>query len=310
MTKLLILGSSGLLGQNAVTYFSRNKNIELFSSNRAELDLRNQTLVNKYFAKIKPDIVFLSAANVGGIKLNMEKPSDLLLDNLEIATNVIRASFANNVSKLINFGSSCMYPVNSIQPMDTKLLLTGPTEKTSEAYASYKIATWKMVEAMRIQSKKNWITVIPATIYGPNDNFSLLQGHVISALMRKFHEAKIYSATEVTLWGDGSPLREFIFVDDLVSALDFILTNNINENIINIGSEIEISIKELAKVISSIVGFEGDIRWDDSKPNGSPRKLLDSSHLRNLGWKPKATLADGLVATYRWFSDPKSEVRL
>jgi GDP-L-fucose synthase len=128
--------------------------------------------------------------------------------------------------------------------------------------------------------------------------------------MRKFHEAKIYSATEVTLWGDGSPLREFIFVDDLVSALDFILTNNINENIINIGSGIEISIKELAKVISSIVGFEGDIRWDDSKPNGSPRKLLDSSHLRNLGWKPKATLADGLVATYRWFSDPKSEVRL
>jgi GDP-L-fucose synthase len=164
----------------------------------------------------------------------MENPSELLLDNLENATNVIRASYVNNVSKLINFGSSCMYPVDSIQPMDTALLLSGPTEKTSEAYASYKLATWKMIDAMRNQFQKNWITVIPATIYGPNDNFSLLKGHVVSSLIRKFHEAKINSAKEVTLWGDGSPLREFIYVDDLLSALDLILTKNIDENIFKI----------------------------------------------------------------------------
>jgi GDP-L-fucose synthase len=310
MTKLLILGSNGLLGKNAVSYFSGNNDLELFTSNRSQLDLRNQTLVNQYFKKIKPDIVLLSAANVGGIGLNLEKPSDLLLDNLEISTNVIRASFANNVSKLINFGSSCMYPVNSIQPMDTDLLLTGPTEKTSEAYASYKLATWKMIDAVRTQSQKNWITVIPATIYGPHDNFSLQKGHVISSLIRKFHDAKICSDTEVTLWGDGSPLREFIYVDDLLSAIDFILTNNIDENVFNIGSGIEISIKELAKMISSIVGFEGETKWDYTKPNGSPRKLLNSSYVRNFGWKPKVALSDGLGSTYRWFTDPKSQVRL
>jgi GDP-L-fucose synthase len=310
MTKLLILGSNGLLGQNAVSYFSKNSNWEVFGSNRQELDLRDQDLVNEYFKKVKPDIVLLSAANVGGIKLNMENPSELLLDNLENATNVIRASYVNNVSKLINFGSSCMYPVDSIQPMDTALLLSGPTEKTSEAYASYKLATWKMIDAMRNQFQKNWITVIPATIYGPNDNFSLLKGHVVSSLIRKFHEAKINSAKEVTLWGDGSPLREFIYVDDLLSALDLILTKNIDENIFNIGSEIEISIRELAKVISSIIGFEGQMIWDDSKPNGSPRKLLKSSFIKNLGWEPKVSLADGLEKTYKWFIDPKNEVRL
>jgi GDP-L-fucose synthase len=239
----------------------------------------------------------------------MENPTALLIDNIQIATNVIQASHSNNVSKLINFGSSCMYPVDSNQPMSTDLLLTGPTEKTSESYAMYKLASWKMVEAMRTQFGKEWITIIPATIFGPNDNFSLSKGHVISSLIRKFHEAKSNFDTEITLWGDGTPLREFIFVDDFLCSLEMIIDSNINENIFNVGSEIEVSISQLAKEIASVVGFEGKILWDKSKPNGSHRKLLDSSYIKNLGWNPKVSLLEGIEKTYSWFIDPMSKVR-
>jgi GDP-L-fucose synthase len=309
MTRLLILGSDGLVGQNAISFFSKNKKFDVLGSSKSEVDLRNQVLVNKYFEKVKPDIVLLSAANVGGIKLNMENPTQLLIDNIQIATNVIQASHSNNVSKLINFGSSCMYPVDSNQPMSTDVLLTGPTEKTSESYATYKLASWKMVEAMRTQFGKKWITIIPATIFGPNDNFSLSKGHVISSLIRKFHEAKSNFETEITLWGDGTPLREFIFVDDLLCSLEMIIDSNINENIFNVGSEIEVSISQLAKEIAVVVGFEGKILWDKSKPNGSHRKLLDSSYIKNLGWNPKVSLLEGLEKTYSWFIDPMSKVR-
>jgi GDP-L-fucose synthase len=310
MTRLLVLGSNGLLGHNATAHFSKNKKYEVFSTNRNDLDLRIQTSVNEYFKTIKPEIVLLSAANVGGIKLNMEMPSDLLTDNIQIATNVINAANSNNVAKLINFGSSCMYPVNSVQPMNTNLLLTGPTEKTSESYATYKLATWKIVEAMRTQFGREWITVIPATIYGPNDNFSLSKGHVMSSLIRRFHEAKNSSIKEIILWGDGTPLREFIYIEDLLSALELILDRDVSESIFNIGSEIEISIAMLAKEIASIVGFNGEILWDSSKPNGSPRKLLDSTYIKSLGWNPKISLTKGIEKTYQWFSDPNSIIRL
>ena len=309
MTRLLILGSDGLVGQNAISFFSENKKFDVVGSTRREVDLRNQFLVNKYFEEVKPEIVLLSAANVGGIRLNMENPTALLIDNLQITTNVIQASHSNNVSKLINFGSSCMYPVDSNQPMSTDLLLTGPTEKTSESYATYKLASWKMVEAMRTQFGREWITIIPATIFGPNDNFSLSKGHVISSLIRKFHEAKINFETEIILWGDGTPLREFIFVDDFLCSLEMIIDSKINENIFNIGSEIEVSISQLAKEIASVVGFEGKILWDKTKPNGSHRKLLDSSFMKNLGWNPKVSLLEGIEKTYNWFIDPMSKVR-
>lgn len=309
MTRLLILGSDGLVGQNAISFFSKNKKFDVVGSTRREVDLRNQALVNKYFDEVKPEIVLLSAANVGGIRLNMENPTALLIDNIQITSNVIQASHSNNVSKLINFGSSCMYPVDSNQPLCTDLLLTGPTEKTSESYAMYKLASWKMVEAMRTQFGKEWITIIPATIFGPNDNFSLSKGHVISSLIRKLHEAKSNFETEITLWGDGTPLREFIFVDDFLCSLEMIIDSNINENIFNVGSEIEVSISQLAKEIASVVGFEGKILWDKSKPNGSHRKLLDSSYIKNLGWNPKVSLLEGIEKTYSWFIDPMSKVR-
>ena len=309
MTRLLILGSDGLVGQNAISFFSKNKNFDVVGSSRSEVDLRNQVLVNKYFKKVKPDIVLLSAANVGGIRLNIENPAELLIDNIQIATNVIQASHLNNVSKLLNFGSSCMYPVDSNQPMNTDLLLTGPTEKTSESYATYKLASWKMVESMRTQFGRDWITIIPATIFGPNDNFSISKGHVISSLIRKFHEAKSNFEAEITLWGDGTPLREFIFVDDFLCALEMIIDLNINENIFNVGSEIEVSISQLAKEIASVVGYEGKILWDKSKPNGSHRKLLDSTYIKSLGWNPKISLFNGIEKTYNWFIDPISKVR-
>jgi GDP-L-fucose synthase len=310
MTKLLILGSDGLLGRNAFSYFSNTGKFEVIGSTRNELDLRNQILVEKYFKEIKPDIVLLSAANVGGIKLNMENPTELLIDNIQIATNVIRTSYSNKVARLINFGSSCMYPVDSKQPMNTNFLLTGPPEITSESYANYKLATWKMIDAMRNQFGKTWITIIPSTIFGPHDNFSLSKGHVISSLIRKFHEAKNNLETEITLWGDGTPLREFVYVEDFLCALELVLESNINESIFNVGSGHEVSISDLAKEIASVVGFEGEIAWDTSKPNGSQRKLLDSSYIKSLGWKPKVSLSEGIENTYHWFTDPNSKVRI
>ena len=308
--KMLILGSSGLIGSNALKFFQHNQEFEILSSTREDLDLRDGKAVGNYFKSIKPEIVVFAAANVGGIGLNLLKPSEMLLDNIQIATNVFRASLDSGVSKLINFGSSCMYPVDCAQPMETKFLGSGPTELSSQFYSSYKLTSWKMVEAINKQFGLKWITLIPSTIFGPNDNFSLTNGHVISSLIKKFSDAKSQNFRKVSLWGDGSPLREFIYVDDLLSAINFIICNNISETTINIGTGIELTIDELSKMIASEVGYEGKIDWDSSKPNGSPRKLLDSSFIQHLGWMPKVSLEKGIALTHEWFLNSKNYLRI
>lgn len=307
---MLILGRQGLVGSNSIEYFKKNSEFEIVALSRNDLDLTNQQLVNDFFNKIRPEVVLFAAANVGGIKYNVENPSTQLLENLQISTNVVHASLHFEVRKLINFGSNCMYPAGIIEPMEVNLLLSGPTEPTNRSYAAYKLATWEMVNAVNSQYEKKWLTIIPATIYGPNDNFSLEKGHVIPSLIRKFHEAELNSRNSITLWGDGAPLREFIYVDDLLDALHFILDQNLITSTINVGSGVEISIKELALAISKEVGFKGEIKWDCSSQNGAVRKLLNSDYITSLGWKPKTSFSQGLQNTYNWFKLNPKLVRL
>ncbi len=307
---MLILGSSGLVGSNALKFFQHNQEFEVFSSSREDLDLQDGKAVENYFKSIKPEIVIFAAANVGGIGLNLLKPSEMLLDNLQIASNVFKASLDVGVTKLINFGSSCMYPIDCAQPMQTEILGSGSTEPTSQFYSTYKLTSWKMVEAINKQYGQKWITLIPSTIFGPNDNFSLTSGHVISSLIKKFSDAKSENSPKVTLWGDGSPLREFIYVDDLLSAINFIISKNISETTINIGTGYELSIDELSKIIATQIGYDGKIDWDYTKPNGSPRKLLDSDYIKHLGWVPTISLEKGIALTHEWFLNSKSSLRL
>ena len=257
--------------------------------------------MDQFFSDVKPHVVLLAAANVGGIRYNIENPSTQILDNLQISTNVITAARNSNIEKLINFGSNCMYPSGIDHSMDVELLLTGPSEPTNRSYAAYKLATWEIINAVNSQFGKNWLTVIPATIYGPNDNFSLLKGHVIPSFIRRFHEAKLNSDNSISLWGDGTPKREFIYIDDLLDAIDFIIHENIGTHTLNIGTGLEISIKNLAFEISKLVGFEGEITWDMSSNNGAQRKLLSSKYITSLGWKAKTELSEGLIMTYDWF---------
>ena len=306
---MLILGKQGLVGSNSIEYFRKNSEFEIIATSRKDLDLNNQKLVNDFFYKVKPEVVLFAAANVGGIKYNIENPSTQILDNLQMSINVIQASLHYEVEKLFNFGSNCMYPTGISNPMDVDLLLSGPTEPTNRSYAAYKLATWEMVNAVNSQYEKNWLTIIPATIYGPNDNFSLVKGHVIPSLIRKFHEAKLNSDNSILLWGDGSPIREFIFVDDLLDALHLVLHQNSIMSTINVGSGVEISIKELASEISKQVGFEGEIKWDFSSHNGAARKLLNSHYINSFGWKARTSFSQGLQNTYNWFKFNSKLVR-
>jgi GDP-L-fucose synthase len=266
--------------------------------------------VNEFFSQIKPDIVLHAAANVGGIKYNIQNPNGLLLDNLIISTNILNASLLTGVRKFINFGSSCMYPLDISQPMLPKDLQIGRVTKSSEHYALYKLASWKIVEAISSQFENNWLTVIPATIYGPNDNFSLEKGHVLSSLIRRFHEAKLNSEKSLKLWGDGTPLREFLYIDDFLEALRLLIEYRISESVLNVGPESEITIGKLASKISAIVGYKGEIIFDHTSPNGSDRKLLESSYIRSLGWAPKISLSEGITRTYAWYKDFKNIVRI
>lgn len=266
-----------------------------------ELDLRDQQDVSGFFAETKPDYVFLAAAKVGGIVANNTYRADFLYDNLMIQSNIIHESFKNQVKKLMFLGSSCIYPKLAPQPMKEEYLLTGELEYTNEPYAIAKIAGIKMCDAYRAQYGCNFISVMPTNLYGPNDNYDLNNSHVLPALIRKFHEAKINNAPEVLIWGSGKPYREFLHVDDLANACYFLMNQYSESGFINIGTGEDIQINDLAMLIKQIVGFSGEIHHDPAKPDGTPRKLMDVSRLRNLGWSPHIPLKEGIKKVYEDF---------
>ncbi len=265
----------------------------------AELDLRRQADVEAFFETEKPDVVVLAAAKVGGILANNTYRADFLYDNLAIQNHIIHSAWKGNVKKLLFLGSSCIYPKMAEQPLKEESLLTGLLEQTNEPYAIAKIAGIKMCESFRRQYGCNFISAMPTNLYGPNDNYDLKNSHVLPALIRKMHEAKVAGASEVEIWGTGSPLREFLHVDDLADACLFLLENYNEELFVNVGYGSDISIKNLAMLVREVVGFEGELRFDTSKPDGTPRKLMDSSRLRSFGWKPSISLEEGIKRTYQ-----------
>jgi GDP-L-fucose synthase len=273
----------------------------LVQRTHAELDLTDQAAVRDFFREEQPRYVVLAAARVGGIYANNTYRADFIYQNLAIATNVVEAAWRNGVERLVYLGSSCIYPRECPQPMREEHLLTGPLEPTNEPYAIAKIAGLKLCEAFNCQYGTNYATMMPTNLYGINDNFDLETSHVIPALIRKVHEAKVASADTVTVWGSGRPKREFLFVDDMADAVVFAMQGDGVPAMLNVGSGTEVSIAELAQTVCRVVGFGGRIVYDSGKPDGTPRKLLDSSRLRALGWHPRVELEDGLRLTYRWF---------
>ena len=297
-SKIYIAGHNGMVGSAIWRSLNNDGFTNLIGRRSAELDLRNQDAVNEFFEVEHPEYVFLAAAKVGGILANNTYRADFLYDNLMIASNVIHASYKNQVKKLLFLGSSCIYPKMAEQPMREEALLSGYLETTNEPYAIAKIAGRKLCENYRRQYGCNFISAMPTNIYGPGDNYDLEKSHVIPALLRKFHEAKVSDKPEVVMWGTGSPLREFMHVDDLASACTFLMNNYSEEQFVNIGSGEEVSIYDLALMIKEVVGYTGELVKDTSKPDGTPRKLMDSSMLHNLGWRSQISLLDGLRATY------------
>ncbi len=273
----------------------------LVTRDRPQLDLRNEAAVDRFFAKQKPALVIFAAAKVGGIKANNDLPVEFLLDNLQIQNNVIRAAHEVSVRKLLFLGSSCTYPKHAPQPIPEAALLTGPLEPTNEAYAIAKIAGIKLCQSYAREYGENFISAMPTNLYGPNDNFDLLSSHVLPALLRKAHEAKMKGDRELMVWGSGKPRREFMHVDDLAAACVFLLEKYDSAEIINIGCGEDISIRKLAELICEIVGFQGDLTWDTTMPDGTPRKLLDVSKLHDLGWHHTIGLREGIARTYEWF---------
>jgi GDP-L-fucose synthase len=298
--KVFIAGSSGLVGSALVRKFNKISKYEVLTSKSSELDLRNPEAVFDFFADNKPSVVVNAAAKVGGIHANATYPVDFLIENTQIQNNLLSAAHEFQCEKFVFLSSSCVYPKNCPQPIKESYLLTGPLEITNQAYAIAKIAGMKLVESYRQQFRKKWISAMPSNLFGPNDNFSKDNSHVLPAMIRKFHDAKIKNEV-VHLWGDGSAKREFLHVDDLARAVDFLIQNYDSDEAINIGTGKDISILELANLISDIVGYKGSINWDKSKPNGTPRKLLDTSKINSLGWNPKISLVEGISTTYEWF---------
>ena len=297
-SKVFVAGHKGLVG-SAIYRNLESKHYEnLYWIRRNNCDLRNKVQVDAYFEQSKPEYVFLAAAKVGGIGGNATYPADFIYDNLMIQTNVIDAAYRNGAKKLVFLGSSCIYPKMATQPITEDALMTGPLEPTNDAYATAKIAGIRMCRAYRQQYGFNAISLMPTNLYGPNDNFDLLNSHVLPAMIRKFHEA----TDKVTLWGDGSAMREFLHVDDLAEACYTCMEKYDEPEPINVGTGEDVTIKELAETVSDIVGNK-IIWWDDSKPNGTPRKVLNVSKLKSLGWEPKISLRDGIKSTYEWYKE-------
>jgi GDP-L-fucose synthase len=299
--KIFVAGYRGLVGSALMRRLEREGFHNLPKRDRSQLDLGDERAVQNFFANERPAIVIFAAAKVGGIKANNDFPVEFLLDNLRIQNNIIHSAYETGVRKLVFLGSSCIYPKFAPQPIPETALLGGPLEPTNEAYAIAKIAGIKLCQAYAREYGANFISAMPTNLYGPNDNFDLETSHVLAALLCKAHEAKTRKARELTVWGSGTPRREFLHVDDLASACLFLLEKYESPEIINVGCGEDISIRELAELICDIVGFEGQLAWDDTKPDGTPRKLLDVTKLQNLGWRPTILLRDGIAQTYEWF---------
>ena len=297
-SKIYIAGHRGMVGSAIHRHLIGKGFNNFLLRTSAELDLRNQLAVNNFFETEKPEYVFLAAAKVGGIISNNTYRADFIYENTMIQSNIIHASYVTKVKKLLFLGSSCIYPKLAPQPMSEDLLLTGPLEHTNESYAIAKIAGIKMCDAYREQYGCNFISVMPTNLYGPNDNYDLQNAHVLPSLLRKFHEAKINNIPSVTVWGTGSPLREFLHADDLASASYFLMEKYDAAGLVNIGTGTDLTIAALASMIKEVVGYEGAIVYDHTKPDGTPRKLLDVSKLHDLGWKHTIELRDGITAVY------------
>lgn len=298
--KIFVAGSNGMVGSAIVRSLKRNGFTSIIEKSSKELDLKDQKAVQLFFKNEQPEYVFLAAAKVGGIHANNIYPATFIYDNLMIQSNVVNAAYENQVKKLLFLGSSCIYPKMAPQPLKEDYLLTGSLEPTNEAYAIAKIAGLKMCQFYQQQYGCNFISAMPTNLYGENDNFHLENSHVLPALLRKFIEAKQHNQSEVSIWGSGAPMREFLYVDDLAEACLFLMENYNEKETINIGTGEDITIKQLAETIQKIVKFEGNLVFDASKPDGTPRKLLDVSKINNLGWKHKINLNEGIIKTLNW----------
>ncbi len=304
-----VAGHKGLVGSALLRNLQKNGYKNILVRTRQELDLRQSEDVRNFFSQAKPEAVIVAAAKVGGIKANSDYPVEFLLENLQIQNNLIATSFEFGVKKLLFLGSSCVYPKLAAQPIREESLLAGPLEPTNEPYAIAKIAGIKLCQAYAHQYGTNFICAMPTNIYGPGDNFDLEKSHVLAALIRKVHEAKLRNQREVTIWGTGTPRREFLHADDLADALRFLLENYDSPEIINVGCGEDLTIRELVEIIARVIGFEIELVFDTTKPDGTPRKLLDTTRLQALGWKPRISLNDGIQQTYHWFLKSNAQLR-
>ena len=304
-SKIYIAGHRGLVGSALVRALQSQGYTNLVYRTHAQMDLQNQTAVEEFFAQEQPEYVFMAAAKVGGILANSKYPADFIYSNLSIQSNIIAAAHKYKVEKLLFLGSSCIYPKNCPQPIKEEYLLTGELEPTNEAYAIAKIAGIKMCQAYNKQYGTDFISVMPTNLYGPNDNFDLNSSHVLPALLRKVHEAKIAGQDKVVVWGTGKPVREFLYADDLAAACVHLMNTYSGDKIVNIGTGLGITIKELAEAMAKVVGFEGQLEFDTTKPDGTMVKINDVSYLKTLGWQAKIELTTGLQMAYKWYLENK-----
>ena len=300
-TKIFIAGHTGMVGSAVWRALDKKGYTNLLGKTSSELDLRNQQAVLDFYATENPEVVIDAAAKVGGILANNNFPYQFLMENMQIQNSLIDGAIQRGIEKFVFLGSSCIYPKMAPQPLKEEYLLTDSLEPTNQWYALAKIAGVKACQAIRKQFKKDYVSLMPTNLYGTNDNFDLETSHVLPAMLRKFHEAKINKHSDVTLWGSGTPMREFLFVDDMAEAVVYALENKLPEYLYNVGSGNDITIRELAETIQKVIGHQGEIIWDSSKPDGTPRKLMDVSKMKEIGWQYTTELEDGIQKTYQWF---------